>query len=263
MRPGPLSSNAHDRPSKAPPATLAFWLAKICATTLGETGGDTVSMTLKLGYAAATAILTVFFALALAAQLRVRRYEAGVYWLAVTAATTVGTVTSDFVDRTLRLGYVRSSVLLLALVVAVLLAWRVTTGRIVANRITSRRDEAFYWLTILASNTLGTALGDFTADRSGLGLGFGTGALVFLALIAIVALLHRLDVLPQTILFWLAYVLTRPLGATLGDTLTKPHAQGGLAAGRFTASLVIVLVMALLVAAAPSLRTRATRPLSE
>ena len=253
--PGP----GHDLPSKAPQATLMFWLVKICATTVGETGGDAVSMTLKLGYAAATMIFVVFFAAALAAQLRVRRYDPGTYWLTVVATTTVGTVTSDLLDRTLRLGYVLSSAALTASVVAVLLAWRATTGRIAADRIATRQDEAFYWLTILVSNTLGTALGDFTADRSGLGLGFEGGAVLFGSLIALVAVLHRHGGLSRTILFWAAYVLTRPLGATLGDTLTKSHEQGGLAFGRVSASLAIGAAMVLLIAAAPSLRTPAPR----
>jgi uncharacterized membrane-anchored protein len=243
--------------SKAPQATLMFWLVKICATTVGETGGDAVSMTLNFGYAAATALFMVFFVFALAAQLRVRRYHPGIYWLTVVATTTVGTVASDFADRTLQFGYVLSSAILLALVIVVLLAWRVSTGAIAADRITSRQDEVFYWLTILTSNTLGTALGDFAADSTGLGLGFEKGALVFAGLIALVAVLHRFCRLPQTILFWAAYVLTRPLGATLGDTLTKSHAQGGFAFGRITASLVIGTAMVLLITVAPNLRTRA------
>jgi uncharacterized membrane-anchored protein len=254
---------AHDLLSKAPQATLMFWLVKICATTVGETGGDAVSMTMNLGYALATAIFLVFFAFALVAQLRVSRYHPGTYWLTVVATTTVGTVTSDFVDRTLHLGYVLSSAILLALVIAVLLAWRVTTGRIAADRIISRQDEIFYWLTILVSNTLGTALGDFAADPTGLALGFEKGALLFAGLIALVAVLHRFGRLPQTILFWAAYVLTRPLGATLGDTLTKPHAQGGFAFGRITASLAIGAAMVLLIAAAPSLRTRTLQAWNE
>ena len=244
--------------SKAPQATLMFWLVKICATTLGETGGDAASMTLKLGYAVATAIFMVFFAAALAAQLHTRRYHPVSYWLTVVATTTVGTVTSDFIDRTLHIGYVLSSAALLASVVAVLLAWHATTGRIAATSITSRRDEAFYWLTILLSNTLGTALGDFTADHAGLGLGFEKGALVFGALIMLVAMLRR-SRLPQAILFWAAYVLTRPLGATLGDMLTKSHQQGGFAFGREAASLAIGGAMVLLIAAAPSLRAPASR----
>ena len=237
-----------------------FWLAKICATTVGETGGDAVSMTLQLGYGVATGVFAVFFVAALAAQLRVRGYHPDTYWLTVVATTTAGTAASDFIDRTLHLGYVRASIMLLALVIAILLAWRLTTGRIAADRITSRQDEIFYWLTILVSNTLGTALGDFTADHTGLGLGFGRGAVLFGALIALVAALHWMSSLPQTILFWAAYVLTRPLGATLGDTLTKSPAQGGLAFGRVWASLAIAATIVLLVAAAPGLRKPATRP---
>jgi uncharacterized membrane-anchored protein len=236
-----------------------FWLVKICATTVGETGGDAVSMTLQLGYAVASVIFAVAFVLALAAQLRVRRYQPAIYWLTIIATTTAGTVTSDFIDRTLHFGYLLSSAILLALVIAVLLAWRTSMGRIAADRITSRQDEVFYWLTILASNTLGTALGDFVADRTGLGLGFEKGAVLFAGFILLIALLHRLAWLPQTILFWVAYILTRPLGATLGDTLTKPHAQGGFAFGRITASLVIAAAMMLLILPAPSLR----RPANE
>ena len=254
---------SQDLLSKAPPATLTFWLVKICATTVGETGGDAVSMTLRLGYAVAAAIFVVIFAAALAAQLRVRRYHPGAYWLTVVATTTVGTVTSDFIDRTLHLGYVLSSAVLLALLIAVLLAWRMATGGIAADRITSRQDEVFYWSTILVSNTLGTALGDFTADRSGLAMGFERGALLFAGLIALVAALRWFDRLPHTILFWAAYVLTRPLGATLGDTLTKSHAQGGFAFGRVAASLAIGAAMVALIAAAPGLRRPAIEDRNE
>ena len=254
MIPAVPRGSLHALASKAPQATLMFWLVKICATTLGETGGDAVSMTLKLGYAVATGIFLVFFVVALAAQLRTRRYHAATYWLTVVATTTVGTVTSDFIDRTLKFGYVLSSASLFALVIAVLLAWRATTGRIEADRITTRPNEAFYWLTILVSNTLGTALGDFAADKTGLGLGFENGALLFGGVIILVAALHRLTRLPQAILFWAAYVLTRPLGATLGDMLTKPHAAGGLGAERITASLLIAAAMILLIALSPNLR---------
>ena len=240
--------------SKAPQATLMFWLVKICATTVGETGGDAVSMTLKAGYAVATLIFLGFFAVTMTAQVIARRYHPLTYWLVVVATTTVGTTTSDYIDRTLHLGYVLSSAMLLALVIVVLIAWRLTTGRIAADHITTRRDEIFYWLTILVSNTLGTALGDFTADDTGLNLGFEKGALLFAGLIVTVAIVHRLKLLPQAILFWAAYVLTRPLGATLGDTLTKPHADGGFAFGRIVATLIIGLVMAALVLASPKLR---------
>jgi uncharacterized membrane-anchored protein len=244
--------------SKVPQATLMFWLVKICATTIGETGGDALSMTLNLGYAVATLIFVGFFVVTLAVQVSVNRYHALVYWLVVVATTTVGTTTSDMIDRTFKVGYVASSAGLLVLVILVLLAWRLATGRIAADRITSRTDEVFYWVTILASNTLGTALGDFTADDTGLNLGFEMGAVLFAALIAVVAVLHLLKWLPQAVLFWAAYVLTRPLGATLGDTLTKAHAQGGFQFGRITASLVIGAVMIALVLATPSLRRPAT-----
>ncbi len=247
----------HEALSKAPQATLMFWLVKICATTVGETGGDAVSMTLKLGYGIATLIFLGFFAVTMTAQVAARRYHPWTYWLVVVATTTIGTTTSDFIDRTLHVGYVASSACLLGLVVAVLLVWRFTTGKIAADRITSRRDELFYWLTIVVSNTLGTALGDFTADATGLNLGFERGALLFAALIAFVAVVHKLKWLPQAVLFWAAYVLTRPLGATLGDTLTKAHAQGGLAFGRITATLIIATAMAVLVALTPKLRRHA------
>ena len=251
-------SALEDGLSKAPPAILMFWLVKICATTVGETGGDAISMTLKLGYAVATLIFVAFFAVTLFAQVRARRYHPWPYWLVVVATTTVGTTTSDYIDRTLHLGYVLSSAMLLGLVILVLIAWKLTTGAIRSDHISSRRDEVFYWLTILVSNTLGTALGDFTADDTGLNLGFEKGAVLFAGLIAVVALLHRLKWLPQAVLFWAAYILTRPLGATLGDTLTKSHAQGGLEFGRFLATGVIAVAMVVLVALTPRLRRPAS-----
>lgn len=261
-------SLVHGALSKAPPAILMFWVVKICATTVGETGGDAVSMTLKAGYLVATLIFLAFFAVTLALQLRARRYHPVTYWLVVVATTTVGTTTSDFIDRTLHLGYVLSSAMLLGLVVAVLVVWRLTAGRIAADRITTRTDEVFYWLTILVSNTLGTALGDFSSEAlpdvmgklaaapvGGWDVwGFEIAAVVFAGLIAVVAVLHLLRWLPQAVLFWAAYVLTRPLGATLGDTLTKPHAQGGLDFGRFAATGIIGAAMVALVAVTPRLR---------
>ena len=232
--------------SKVPQVTLMFWVIKVLATTLGETGGDALSMTLNLGYLVSTAIFLAFFVVVLAAQVSVRRFHPAIYWLVVVATTTVGTTTSDYFDRTLGLGYVKSSAILFGLVIAVLLIWRFVTGRIEFENITDRRDETFYWLTILVANTLGTALGDFTADD--LGLGFQKGALVFAALIVVVALAYFFTRIPRSMLFWSAYVLTRPLGATLGDTITKPHEQGGLQLGRFTSSLVIAVAMIVLVA---------------
>lgn len=217
----------------------------MCATTVGETGGDALSMTLNLGYAVSSLIFLAFFLVTLTAQVAATRYRPLIYWLVVVATTTVGTTTSDYLDRTLGLGYVKSSIMLLAAVIAILLAWRFTTGSIAVDKITTRRNEIFYWLTILVSNTLGTALGDFTATTTG--LGFEVGALIFIGLIGLVAALYYLTKIPDAVLFWAAYVLTRPLGATLGDTLTKPHAQGGLALGRFASTFVIAAVMVVLV----------------
>ena len=252
------ASPLHEALSKAPPAILMFWLVKICATTVGETGGDALSMTLKLGYATATLIFLGIFVVMLVLQMRARRYHPLTYWLLVVATTTVGTTTSDFIDRTLKVGYVASSAMLFGLVLVVLVAWKLATGAIRADKIVGSKDEAFYWLTILVSNTLGTALGDYTADDTGLNLGFETGAMLFGVLIAVVALAHKMKWAPQAVLFWAAYVLTRPLGATLGDTLTKPIADGGLHFGRITASLVIAGVMVALVLLSPKLRRPAT-----
>jgi uncharacterized membrane-anchored protein len=274
MSPQSDRSPVHEALSKAPQATLMFWLVKICATTAGETGGDAVSMTLKAGYLVATLIFLAAFVVALSAQMAARRYHPLTYWLVVVVTTTVGTTTSDFIDRSLHLGYVVSSAGLLGLVILVLAVWRLTTGRVAADRITGRTDEAFYWLTILVSNTLGTALGDFSSEAMPdlLGRfvhapaggwdpwGFELAAVLFAGLIGLVAVLHLLKALPGAILFWAAYILTRPLGATLGDTLTKPHVQGGLAFGRFTATAVIAVTMAVLVLLSPGLRSPRTAP---
>jgi uncharacterized membrane-anchored protein len=217
-------------------------------------------------------IFLAFFVATVTAQIRARRYHPIIYWLVVVATTTVGTTTSDFIDRTLHLGYVASSAMWLGLVILVLIIWKLTTGKISADHITTRRDETFYWLTILASNTLGTALGDFSSETipdlmgkiarppaSGWDAwGFELAAVVFAGLIIIVAALHVLKWAPQAVLFWAAYVLTRPLGATLGDTLTKPHAQGGLDFGRLTATLAIAVAMVVLILLSPKLRRPAT-----
>lgn len=231
--------------SKVPQVTLMFWVIKIFATTLGETGGDAVSMTLKLGYAVASLVFLGFFAVALAAQVASKRYHPFVYWAVVVATTTVGTTMSDYLDRTLGLGYVKSSIILFCGVLAILFIWHRVTGAIQFENITRRKDEVFYWVTILVSNTLGTALGDFTADD--LGLGFQRGALIFAGLIALVAAAHYFTKISGGVLFWAAYILTRPLGATVGDTLTKPLAEGGLDLGRITSSLVMLGVIVVLV----------------
>jgi uncharacterized membrane-anchored protein len=232
--------------SKVPQVTLAFWAIKILATTVGETGGDALSMTLNLGYAVSSLIFLGFFCVTLAAQLAAKRYHPLFYWAVVVATTTVGTTTSDYLDRTVGLGYVKSSIMLFCAVIAVLVMWHFSTGKIEIDNITTKKNEFFYWLTILISNTLGTALGDFTATTTG--LGFERGALVFAGLIAIVAAAHYITGIPDSVLFWTAYVLTRPLGATLGDTLTKPRGEGGLDLGRITSSLAIAAAMIVLIA---------------
>jgi uncharacterized membrane-anchored protein len=236
---------AGDLLSKVPQVTLMFWVIKILATTFGETGGDAVTMTWELGYAVGSLIFLAFFAVTLAAQVASKRYRPFLYWAVVVATTTVGTTLSDYFDRTLGLGYVKSSAILFVGVIAVLVVWRLVMGRIEYEEISDRKDEVFYWLTILVSNTLGTALGDFTADD--LGLGFGLGALVFAGLIAVVAAAHYFTDISDSVLFWAAYVLTRPLGATLGDTLTKPHEEGGFELSRVASSLVMAAVMILLI----------------
>jgi uncharacterized membrane-anchored protein len=245
----PLSSAL----SKVPAVTLAFWVAKILATTVGETGGDALSMSLNLGYLVSTIIFLVFFAITLALQMSAKRYHPAIYWAVVVATTTVGTTTSDYLDRTLGLGYVKSSILLFTLVLVVLIAWKFTTGAIHADHIHTRPDELFYWLTILVSNTLGTALGDFTSSDTG--LGFEHSALLFAGLIVIVAALHFFTKISGSVLFWAAYILTRPLGATLGDTLTKPRDEGGFNLSRIASSLVILAAM-IIVIAVTSLRKR-------
>ncbi len=241
----PIASEETDLLSKVPEVTLAFWIIKILATTVGETGGDALSMTLNLGYALSTVIFLAFFVGALTAQVSAKRFHPLFYWATVVATTTVGTTTSDMIDRTLGLGYVKGSAMLLVLVILILLAWHFTTGKIEFDHVVDRKNESFYWVVILVSNTLGTALGDFTADD--LGLGFQRGALLFAGLILVVVLLHFFTSTPATVLFWSAYVLTRPLGATLGDTLTKPVAHGGLNLGRISSSLVILAAMIVLV----------------
>lgn len=218
---------------------------KILATTVGETGGDALSMTLNLGYAISSVIFLGFFCVTLSLQLASKRYHPLFYWAVVVATTTVGTTTSDYLDRTLGLGYVKSTILLLCGVIAILGAWRYATGAIEVDHITTRKNEMFYWFTILVSNTLGTALGDFVATTTG--LGFERGALIFAGLIALVAGAYFFTKIQHSVLFWTAYILTRPLGATLGDTLTKPHEEGGLALGRIVSSLTIAVAMVVIV----------------
>jgi uncharacterized membrane-anchored protein len=232
--------------SKVPAVTLAFWVAKIFATTVGETGGDAVSMSLNLGYLVATAIFAAIFLVALGLQLAARRYHPFTYWFVIVATTTVGTTISDYLDRTAGLGYPLASLLLFSLVIAILAAWKFTTGSISVAHIADRRNETFYWCAILVSNTLGTALGDYLSDTWD--FGFDGGAAVFGSLILLIALLYKFTALPRPALFWAAFILTRPLGATVGDIITKPLSQGGLNLDRIGASLVILAAMAAVIA---------------
>jgi uncharacterized membrane-anchored protein len=242
----PRNTTARELFNKVPEVTIAFWIVKIFATTLGETGGDALSMELKLGYAVSTLIFLAFFAVTLTLQLKAKHYHPVFYWMVVVATTTVGTTTSDYIDRTLGLGYILSSIMLFALVLIILVIWHFATGKIQVDHVTDRKNEFFYWITIFVSNTLGTALGDFTADS--VGIAFENGALIFAGLLAVVAVLHFTTRIPKTVLFWAAYVLSRPLGATLGDTLTKPGAEGGLDLSRIASSLVIAIAMITLIA---------------
>jgi uncharacterized membrane-anchored protein len=227
--------------SKVPAVTIAFWVAKIAATTLGETGGDAVSMSLNFGYLAATAIFGAIFLVALILQVSARRYHPFTYWFVIVATTTVGTTISDYLDRTAGLGYPLASLILFSLVIAVLLIWRFSTGDISVAHIADRKTEVFYWVTILVSNTLGTALGDYLADSKD--FGFAGGAIVFGSAIALIGLAYFVTNISRTILFWAAFILTRPLGATLGDLLTKPIHSGGLNLDRIESSLVLLLFM--------------------
>jgi uncharacterized membrane-anchored protein len=233
--------------SKVPEVTLLFWILKIAATTLGETAGDAVSMSLGLGYLVGTAIFAATFALAVAIQIRAERFHPFLYWFTIIATTTVGTTLADFADRSLGIGYAGGSVLLLGLLVATLAVWHRTLGTIAVASVSTPRAEMFYWLTIMFSQTLGTALGDWTADSAGFGY---TGAmLVFGALLLALAALRVWTGVSRTLLFWAAFVLTRPLGAVVGDFLDKPLDAGGLALSRFAASgvLLALIVVCLLV----------------
>lgn len=231
--------------SKVAQVTLAFWVMKICATTLGETAGDLVSMTLGVGYAVSSLILIGLFLASLTAQLAVRRFQPPLYWLVILTTSTAGTTMSDYMDRTLGLGYALGSLLLVACLALVLVAWRLTEKSLSVSRIETRRAELFYWVAILFSNTLGTALGDFLADDSG--LGFGGGALLIGGLLAITAVVLFATRVSRVLLFWIAFVLTRPFGATFGDLLTKNPDDGGLGFGTVGASLVLLGILVVFV----------------
>jgi uncharacterized membrane-anchored protein len=241
---------------KVPAITLGFWLIKILATTLGETGGDAVSMSMQLGYLLATGIFMLLFAGLVVAQTRARRFHPALYWATIIASTTVGTTLADFATRSLGIGYGGGTALLLALLLGSLFAWHRTTGTINVGSIDNPRSESFYWATIMFSQTLGTALGDWTADSAQLGY-LGAAGIFSLGLLAIVAL-YFFTRASRTMLFWAAFVLTRPLGAVVGDFLDKPVEHGGLALSRYTASAALLCAIGLLVWLLP--QRVATRP---
>ncbi|WDZ95819.1 hypothetical protein Herbaro_20445 [Herbaspirillum sp. WKF16] len=232
-----MMQSKHDL-AKVPEVTAIFWLIKIAATTLGETGGDAVSMSMNLGYLVSTAIFAVIFLMAVLAQVRAKSFHPLLYWTTIVATTTVGTTLADFADRSLGIGYAGGSALLLFLLIASLFIWHRTLGTVSVGSISTVKAETFYWLTIMFSQTLGTALGDWTADTAG--LGYTGAALIFGALLMVIAVAHYASEVSDTILFWAAFILTRPLGAAVGDFLDKPHAQGGLELSRYMASAALL-----------------------
>lgn len=246
MEPQAHMERTRPAPSKVPEVTLAFWVIKIAATTLGETGGDTVSMTLRWGYLAGCALFIVPLVLLVAAQVRARSFHPFLYWATIVAATLFGTTTADFFDRSLGIGYTGGTLSLLACLLATLAAWRWATGSIAVETVRGRRAEAFYWVAIAFSQTLGTALGDWTSNT--LGLGFGAAAALFVGLLAVLAALSCVPRVPRVFLFWAAFILTRPLGATFGDLLDKPAHAGGLDISRpvLSAWLAAFMVASLL-----------------
>jgi uncharacterized membrane-anchored protein len=244
---------------KIPAVTLLFWIMKICATTLGETGGDLLAQTLNVGYAISSLLFIGFFLVTLAGQLAAKRYIPALYWAVILATSTAGTTMSDYMDRTLGLGYATGTAILVSILVVVLGAWRLSEKSLSVTEITTRRGELFYWTAILFSNTLGTALGDFLADDSG--LGFGGGALLIGSLLVLVVLAHYFTKISSVLLFWIAFVLTRPFGATFGDLLTKPVVKNGLGFGTQGSSLILLgLLVALVIYA--TLRPQPAEPVA-
>ena len=240
--------------SKVPQVTLLFWLLKLTATTLGETGGDTLSMQLNLGYLVSTGIFAAIFLLAVWIQIRAQHFHPYLYWFTIVATTTVGTTLADFADRSLGIGYTGGSSLLLVLLLASLFVWHRTLGTVAVDTVSSPKAEMFYWVTIMFSQTLGTALGDWTADTEG--LGYTGAAVIFGALLLLLAALYFWTKVSRTFLFWAAFILTRPMGAVLGDILDKPRDHGGLALSRFLASMVLLGFMVVCLALS---RQRAAR----
>ncbi|MBC7539435.1 MAG: hypothetical protein H7281_11485 [Bacteriovorax sp.] len=227
--------------SKVPELTLVFWIIKIAATTLGETGGDAVSMSMNLGYLVSTLIFAVIFLVAVYFQIKAHKFHPIVYWITIVATTTVGTTMADYVDRSLGIGYTGGTTILIILLLASLFIWHKTMGSINVNSVSNPKSEMFYWITIMFSQTLGTALGDWMADSAG--FGYLGSAVVFGGALALVIVLYFWTKISRTLLFWAAFVLTRPLGAVVGDFLDKPIAKGGLNLSRYSASAALLAFM--------------------
>jgi uncharacterized membrane-anchored protein len=237
-----VEADTQESLSKVPEVTLIFWIIKIAATTLGETGGDAVSMSMHLGYLIGTGIFAVLFLVAVLAQISAKQFHPWLYWTTIVATTTVGTTMADFADRSLGIGYAGGTSILLMLLLGSLFVWHRVLGSVAVDTVSTPKAEMFYWVTIMFSQTLGTALGDWTADTAG--LGYRGGAVVFGLLLALVAAAYYQTKISHTVLFWAAFILTRPLGAVLGDSLDKPVSSGGMALSRYAASAVLLGLMA-------------------
>jgi uncharacterized membrane-anchored protein len=235
--------------SKVPAVTFVFWVIKVLATTLGETGGDTLSMSMNLGYLLSTGIFSVVFVAAVIIQVRTKKFHPVIYWATIVATTTVGTTLADFADRSLKVGYAGGTTILLVMLMASLWIWKRNLGSVAVDTVNSPKSEMYYWVTIMCSQTLGTALGDWTADTAG--IGYGGGIFVFGGLLAVIAAIYYFTKISRTLLFWPAFILTRPLGAVVGDFLDKPRAEGGLAMSRYSASAALVVLMVIIIFAFP------------
>jgi len=233
------NATAEESLSKVPALTFVFWMIKIAATTFGETAGDAVSMSMNLGYLLSTAIFAAVFLLAVTCQIKARKFHPVIYWATIIATTTVGTTLADFADRSLGIGYAGGSALLFTLLMGSLAVWYWSSGSVAISSISTPKAQMFYWLTIMFSQTLGTALGDWTADSAG--LGYSGSALIFGGSLVVMAALYFLTKISRTALFWAAFILTRPLGAVVGDFLDKPVDHGGLALSRYTASAILLV----------------------
>ncbi len=248
------SVNIRNAISKVPEVTLGFWVIKVFATTLGETGGDAVSMSMNLGYLASTGIFAALFMAAIKAQVSAKKFHPFLYWVTIIASTTVGTTLADFVDRSLGIGYTGGSSILFALLIGSLFVWYRSLGTIDVSSVSSPKSEFFYWLSITFSQTLGTALGDWTADTAG--RGYLGGAVIFSGLLLAVMLAYFYTRISRTDLFWAAFILTRPLGAVVGDFLDKPVAKGGLALSRYSATATLLVLIAICILMFPQRAAR-------